>query len=533
MYRHIPRGLVILAVMVLLLGSLFAAQAQGGGTLRVGMVAPQVLDPALGSNDPEVLLNRAQYDYLVDVLPDKSLAPNLATDWTISDDGLTYTFTLADGVTFTDGAPFTAADVVYTFNRLCALNSPALALLNGGYFAVSAPDDRTAVFTLTTEPCFPTEDPVLMTEAFPNADFLYGVADRFALIVRDASLAPDAPGSDGDVNSTGPFVGTGPFVLTDYREGERATLTRNENYWKAGQPALDGLELIFINDPITQVDALRSGQVDFIFKISPEQVAVLEGESGITVLQQATNQHPVVRLRVDQGPGQDERVRRAFKLATDREQLNELVLEGRGIIGNNNPIGPGFGTFYSEDTEEPGYDPAAACALLVEAGYPDGLTMTLQTINVLGYDQLATVLQQQWAEGCINVDIQVNEEGFYYSDDNPNNWLQAELGITGWGDRPVPQGYLTQAYITGGIYNETHWSDPELDELVAQAGITTDQAARADIYHQIADIFAARGPIIVPWFAPIFGAVRDNVQGLTMAPFPGLTDLRTVSVSGG
>lgn len=514
MYRNRPRGLVILAVMVLLLGTILAAQAQGGGTLRVGMVAPQVLDPALGSNDPEVLLNRSQFDYLIEVLPDKSIAPNLATDWTISDDGLTYTFTLADGVTFTDGAPFTSADVVYTFNRLKAVQSPALNLL--GEFEVSAPDAQTVVFTLPQ----------------PNADFLYGVGDRFALIVRDASLEPEAPGTDGDVNSTGPFVGTGPFVLTEYREGERATLTRNENYWKEGQPVLDGLEFIFINDPITQVDALRSGQVDFIFKISPEQVAVLEGEAGITVLQQATNQHPVVRLRTDTGPGQDERVRQAFKLATDREQLNELVLEGRGIIGNNNPIGPGFGAFYSDTTEEPGYDPAAACALLEEAGYPDGLNMTLQTINVLGYDQLATVLQQQWAEGCINVEIQVNEEGFYYSDDNPNNWLQAELGITGWGDRPVPQGYLTQAYVSDGIYNETHWSDPELDELIAQAGVTTDQDARADIYHQIADIFAERGPIIVPWFAPIFGAVRENVQGLSMAPFPGLTDLRTVSVSG-
>lgn len=514
MYRNKPRSLVLLAVVVLLLGSVFAVQAQGGGTLRVGMVAPQVLDPALGSNDPEVLFNRSQFDYLVEVLPDKSVAPNLAAEWSVSDDGLTYTFTLTDGVTFTDGAAFTSADVVYTFNRLQAVESPALNLL--GEFEISAPDAQTVVFTLPQ----------------PNADFMYGVGDRFALIVRDAALAPEAPGTDGDVNSTGPFAGTGPFVLSDYQEGERATLTRNENYWKAGQPALDSLEFVFINDPITQVDALRSGQVDFIFKISPEQVAVLESESGINILQQATNQHPVIRMRTDIGPSQDNQVRQAFKLATDREQLNDLVLEGRGIIGNNDPIGPGFGVLFNDQIENPAYDPAAACELLAAAGYPDGLNMTLQTINALGYDQLATVLQQQWAEGCINVEIQVNEEGFYYSDDNPNNWLQAELGITGWGDRPVPQGYLTQAYITGGIYNETHWSDPELDELTAQAGVTADPDARAEIYHQIAEIFAERGPIIVPWFAPIFGAVRENVQGLEMAPFPGLTDLRTVSVSG-
>ncbi len=497
---HRLRSLALLVIFVLLFSVVYGIQAQDN-ILRVGMVAPQVLDPALGSNDPEILLNRSIYDYLIEVLPDKSIVPNLASAWTVSDDGLTYSFTLQPDVTFHDGSAFSSADVVYTFNRLKQMESPALNLL--GEFEISAPDEATVVFTLPQV----------------NADFLYGVADRFALIVKDGSQPPD-------------FNGTGPFVLSEYREGERAILTRNDAYWKADQPALDGIEFVFINDPITQVDALRSGQVDFIFKISPEQVSVLETEAGITVIQKATNQHPVVRLRTDEGPGQDERVRQAFKLATNRDELNELVLEGRGVIGHNNPIGPSYGVFYNESTEEPAHDPAAACALLAEAGYPDGLNMTLQTINALGYDVLATVLQQQWAEGCINVEIQVNEEGFYYSDDNPDNWLQAELGITGWGDRPIPQGYLTQAYVTGGVYNETHWSDAELDELVAQAGTTTDQDARTAIYHRIADIFAARGPIIIPWFAPIFGAARDSVQNLDMNPFPGLTDLRAVSLGG-
>src|SRR5690606_38121379 len=149
-------------------------------------------------------------------------------------------------------------------------------------------------------------------------------------------------------------------------------------------------------DPATQVQALRGGQVDFIFKVSPDQVAVLQDEPGVNVIQKATNQHPVIRLRTDEGVGADERVRQAVKLATDRQQLNALVLEGQGILGNNDPIGPSFGVFYNDSIENPSYDPDAACALLAEAGYPDGIDLTLQTINVLGYDQLATVLQQQW-----------------------------------------------------------------------------------------------------------------------------------------
>jgi peptide/nickel transport system substrate-binding protein len=211
--------------------------------------------------------------------------------------------------------------------------------------------------------------------------------------------------------------------------------------------------------------------------------------------------------------------------------LNQIVLGGQGVIGNNDPIGPGFGAFFDSAIENPARDPEAACALLAEAGFPDGLDMTLVTPIALSYDTLlAPALKEQWEPACIRVTIETQEEGFYYSDDNPNNWLTAQLGITGWSDQATAQSYLVQAYVTGGIYNETRWSDPDLDALVDQVGVESDQTARAGIYNQISEIFAERGPIIIPWFAPIFGATAATVQGLDMAPFPGLTDLRGVSI---
>jgi peptide/nickel transport system substrate-binding protein len=502
-------GVVLLVALLLTL--VLGVQAQSGGTLRVGIVAPQVLDPALGSNDSEVLFNRSIYDYLVETLPDKSIAPNLATEWAISEDGLTYTFTLASGVTFHDGSSFSSADVVYSFNRLKEIQSPAINVL--GEFEVSAPDAGTVVFTL----------------ASANADFLYGVANRFTLIVKDGTVSPNELESDDTPYSN--FNGTGPFMLSDYKEGERAVLVKNPTYWKSGQPLLDGVEFVFIDDPVTQVNALRGGQVDFIYKVSSDQVAALQGEAGITILQQATNQHPVIRLRADSGPGQDPRVRQALKLATDRELVNIVANDGGGVIGNNDPIGPGFGAFYDSSIALPAYDPEAACALLSEAGYPDGLDLTLYVPIALSYDtRLAPALKESWAAGCINAEIQAIPEGSYYDDSFPNNWLAAELGITPWSDQPSPQGYLAQAYASTGVWNETRWSDPELDALIAEAGATSDPAARTPLYHQIAAIFADRGPIIVPWFATIYGATRDTVSGLDMAPFPGLTDLRGVQV---
>lgn len=490
-------------VIVLIFVSGMVVAQDGESILRVGMNSPVNLDPATGSNDPEVLFNRTVYDYLIETRPDSSLEPNLASEWTISEDGLTYTFSLVEGVTFHDGSSFTSADVVFTFNRLKDLESPAMSLL--GDFEVTALDDFTVEFALPER----------------NADFLYGVGSRFALILKDGT---ENPSDVANVN------GTGPFVLSDYSAGERAVFTANENYWMEGEPQLDQVIFLFIEDSQTQVEALRAGQVDFLFKMSPDQVFNLEGEDGIEILTIPTNQHPVIRIRSDEGSlGEDPRIREAFKLATDRAELLATVQEGFGVLGNNDPIGPLYSDFYAEDVDTAGFDPETACQLIQEATGEERLSSEFYVVDAFDgtYERLGTALQSQWEQGCIDVEILLRPEGVYYANDE---WLTVDLGITGWGDRPVPQSLLTEAYVTGGIYNETHFSDPEMDALVDEAGVTADTEARAELYQQIAGVFADRGPIIIPWFSSMIGAVRTNVEGLEMHPFPGQTDFRGVTV---
>lgn len=496
----------------ILLFSSFTVAAQDN-VLTVGMPAPVQLDPALGTNDQEVLMNRAIYDYLVDIAPDGNLVPNLATDWSISEDGLTYTMNLQEGVTFHDGSPFTAADVVFTFERLVEAGSPALALL--GEFSVAAVDDTTVEFTLM--------------EA--NADFLFGVASRWSVILKDGTAEPNVLGEGDDALVN--FVGTGPFVLSEYNVGENAVFTANENYWMADQPVLSGMTFVFIDDQQAQLDALRSGTVDFVFKVPFDRVAELESEEGITVTIKATNQHPVIRLRTDEGfLGADPLVREAFKYATDRELLNIDLFDGRATVGNNDPIGPLYGPFYDASIENQEYDPERACELLAEAGFPDGIgadePLTFYVVDAFNYEDMAINLRDQWSEGCINVDILMRPENVYYGD---NEWLEVELGVTGWGSRPIPQQYLLEAYLSTGPFNEAHWMDEELDALINEASVTADITERAAIYSEISAIFAERGPVIIPFFAPIVGAYRDNVEGLDMHPFAGRTDFRMVTVS--
>lgn len=506
------RALIAMAaVLLLLLTATFGVAAQES-TLIVGTNAPVNLEPASGSNDPEILFNRMLYDYLIDLKPDGSLAPNLATEWTISEDGLTYTLTLADGVTFHDGAAFSASDVVHTFERLKTLQSPALSLLSGGAFTVTADSDTQVTFTLEA----------------PNADFLFGLAGRHAFILSEDTASADVNViADGDAPFAN-FNGTGAFVLSEYSAGERAVFVKNANYWKDGQPLLDRVEHVYFDDPIAQIDALRSGAVNFIFKVPVDQISTLEVTPGVTVITTPTNQHPVIRIRTAEGfRGEDVRIRQALKLGVDRAELNEIMLNGLGVVGNNDPIGPAFGAFYDDSIEKPAYDPARACELIQEATGEARLSLDFYVVDALGYPDLATVMQQQWSQACIDVNILVRPENVYYGD---NEWLDAEFGLTGWGDRPIAQQLLIEAYTSDAPYNESNFNSPELDALVADASITSDLDARASIYSQIAQIFADEGPIIVPFFAPMVGAVTENVENLEMYGFPGLTDFRTVSV---
>lgn len=496
--------------------------------LRVGLRKLTTIDPALGANDPEVMFNRLQYDYLIEILPDGTLEPSLATSWEISEDGLSYTFSLQPNVRFEDGSSFGAEDVVFTFERLVSAGSSIVGLLGqnedgSATWTVEAADDLTAVFRLEQ----------------PNADFLYGVASRFAMILSSESDEVNVIGSGSDPYAA--FNGTGPFVLAEYAADERAYLVANESYWGDG-PELDAIELIFFDDDQSQLDAFRSGALDVIIKVPDTLLAALDRVPDATVVTRATNTHPVVRLRADDGSiGEDVRIREAFKFATDRELINLDVLDGAGTVANNDPIGPTYGELYSELENRP-YDPARARALLEEVladgtgnGYVverDGeavLEAPFYVGDTFEYGRVAEFLQQQWAEANIFVDLNVVTENVYYAE-GENNWINTQLGMTAWGSRPTPQEYLSVAYTTGAAFNESRWSDPELDRLAAEASQTADIAARAEIYRDISEVFRERGPILIPYFRPVVGAHGDTVVGLDMHSFPGRTDFRRVSL---
>ena len=526
--------LASIVTLVLLTVSVQAQESED--ILRIGLRPVTNLDPALGAEDDDIMFNHLIYEYLIDITPEGELVPALATEWIVSDDGLSYTLTLREGVTFHDGSAFDAADVVYSFNRLVTAGSSIISLM--GQDRVGEDAEGNATF----EPIWTVEAVDDLTVQFtlsrPNADFIYGIASRFSFILPEGLEGVNELGDNNELDN---FVGTGPFIITDFDPGESASFTANENYWEPELPLVDGVRLFFFDDEQTRRDAVLSGTVDFAIRVPDNLLDSLRQAEGVIVEEVATNVHPIIRLRADEGHiGEDVRMRQAFKWATDRELLNLDVLNGRGTVGNNDPIGPVYRQFYQERDNQ-GFDPERACELIAEVhaddagnGFiaeVDGQARVQAEFNVIDafiYGLLAEFVQQQWAEGCIDVDLFVLPGSVYYGGGD-RDWLSVDLGLTNWGTRPVPQEYFNVAYTTGGAFNESHWSNERVDELTQEAAVTTNLAERRAIYDEIGQIFLEEGPIIIPFFTPISAAYQNAVQGIDLHPFPGRTDLRFVS----
>ncbi|MFO8034032.1 MAG: ABC transporter substrate-binding protein, partial [Candidatus Bipolaricaulota bacterium] len=219
-------------VLALALGSLAAGEPTG--TFRAAIEPIVQVDPAFISSDAEVVVASHVFDYLVDVDEDNQIVPRLARSWEKSEDGLTYTFQLHEGVTFHDGSPLSAADVVWTFDRL---RDPDLGLHTSDLYesieGIEAVGDHEVVFRLEER----------------NPFFLYDLSDNKALVVREGTEQADD------------FNGTGPFIVDYYGVEDRVELVANPDYFLEGLPKLERLEFIFFGDAAAAVDALRGGQV--------------------------------------------------------------------------------------------------------------------------------------------------------------------------------------------------------------------------------------------------------------------------------
>ncbi|MDQ1424685.1 MAG: peptide/nickel transport system substrate-binding protein [Acidimicrobiaceae bacterium] len=355
----------------------------GRTSLVIGSVlAPPTLDITTGSGAaiPAALLNNV-YETLIKATGPDQYAPALAKSWTISDDGLTYTFALQTGVTFHNGEAFSSKDVKFSFDNaqanVAAGKAPAIVAQTFAPVAsVAAPDANTIVITLKQR----------------SRDFIYNLSQTGGVIVNEKAL-PDV--------ATHP-VGTGPFQFDSFVTNASLKLKRYDGYWGT-KPALQTVEWRYISDPKAMSDSIKSPNgVDIIDNLTPDLFKGFAGDSNYMTQNIVTNGETILAINNLRAPLSDVRVRQAISYAIDKKAVNDIAESGFGkIIGSHaSPNDPWF-----EDLSNTyAFDPAKAKDLLKQAGV-SGLKLTIQVPPVPYATAAAPIIQQELGDVGISVDL--------------------------------------------------------------------------------------------------------------------------------
>ena len=460
----------ILGMLALTVGIVFGfAQAQEG-VLRVSVVSEATsLDPITTNNIPSRLIFMQIHDALVMYDEELNLVPALASSWEISEDGTQYVFTMRNGVSFHNGDPVTAHDVVYAFEQSQnpALQGQWLGIL-GGVESIVADGDDTVVLTLEA----------------PDSSFL----DQIVYLGIPNSRVHQEIGADAYAINP---VGTGPFKFVSWARNDKLVLAANEDYWVA-TPNLAGVEFRAIPERSVAALELEAGASHIAQQLSSDDLIRLENHGSITIGSTPTLSYYYVALNNETGPFADKLVRQALLYAIPMDQFIDTIFQGVGAIRAYTSLAP-TNQAYDESfvADFPEYNPERAKELLAEAGYPNGFATTLYTPTDSNRKQLGELVQVALSQVGIKVDLRAVEFGtmlpLTYSGDAP-------MWILGWTNGVDPNNYLYEMFHSdpaawaedGTTFNTPRYNNPEVDAQLEEARIITDMAERVEIYKDVA-----------------------------------------------
>ncbi len=485
------------------------AQPKYGGTLVAGMQTDPVgLDPHITNATSTRNMLENVYDTLVMFDSSLQIVPALAESWEVSDDGLTWTFHLREGVTFHDGDPLQASDVVFSINRI---KDPAIASPRADDFAVvadiQAPDERTVVMTLSE----------------PFSPLLSKLAASLNVIVSE-----DVVAEHGDLQEV--VVGTGPFRFVEYVPQTRLVLERNPDFWGADAegnqlPYLDGITFQFYPDPTARTTAIQTGSVDFIEYVPSADVEVLRADPDVEVVGGLSANFRSIYFNVERPPFDDVNVRRAIAYAIDEQAIVDLALFGTGGVAATGTTIPASNFYGIEDSPYVGRDVEAARAALAASAYPDGFEFDLYVTST--YDFLRTpaeVIQANLAEIGITANIVAEDWSIYLPKALEGDFAATILGESGQSD---PDDFLFNVFYTDNGGNLGNFSDPELDALLEQGRRVADQEERRAVYEQAQQRILELAPHVFLFHSSQFEALRSDVLGFEHFPNTSYLGLRT------
>jgi peptide/nickel transport system substrate-binding protein len=469
-----------------------------GGTLRVAASrAGSSFEPALLRHGGSLALSGICGEYLTFSDRQLRVRPWLATSWKPNADLTVWTFQLRRGVRFHNGRTMTADDVVASFRQYLTL--PGSQLLSAIPRTLLGPEGVIKRGRYTVE--FRLKVP---SNAFPQLVS----QTSYQAIVQPAAIA-DQPGTW----VAGGMIGTGAFRFKSGTPDRRVELVRFPGYW-GGPAPLDGVVFIWYEGTAPQVLALRAGHVDLAVQLSALEAAPFRRSKRFQIFDAPTAAHRMFGMRVDRDPLRDARVRRAVALTLDRPDLIRRILLGAGTLGNDSP-------FWSR---YPSTDPSIrqrrknvelARALLRAAGR-ENLEFTLTTWHGLDHPDHSTLIQAAGREAGIDVKLEVLSSGEYYGGGADYRattpWLNRLATLTEYGHRGVPNLYITAAYMSDGIWNASHYKNPEFDAAARTFLGSVEIAAQRRATKRMAGLLLRDTPVITSYFITFVTAGAAKIQ---------------------
>jgi len=443
------------------------------GAALAEKVLREATDLAFGGSENADPLSSSRYFEVTERVYDRLIrhgdgavpVPSLALTWAANDTATEWTLTLRPGVKFHDGSDFDATDVKYSLERINdpALESPVAAVL-GIIAEVEVIDPLTAKIKLSS------------------------AHGGLPMLLYDYRIRMIPDGSGDTIAATG--IGTGPFKLESLDPEGTTELVANPDYWD-GAPKIDRITIIAIPDNEARNQAMQAGQID-INSLSRDQVPLYADPSKYTVQKFPAGGWFGIVFLTDEGATADPRVRKALRIAANREEMRALLVGAEnGQISCDVPVS--YNDPFRADLSCP-QDIDGAKELLAEAGFPDGIDIEVYTADLEpGMVQFAEVYQQQVAAAGIRVNLKLAPSDGYWDD----VWFYKNC-VTSWGARPADQ-FLNEAYRSGADWNESHFANPVYDALLDEARSTMDVDKARELYGKAQEILFNEGGTFIPY----------------------------------
>jgi peptide/nickel transport system substrate-binding protein len=462
-----------------------AAARKKGGALKVGLTGgsgTDTLDPHAGLTYLDTARAQSLYQPLLQLNTQAQTEFVLAEE--ISPHGSTseWIIRVRSGITFHDGKPLTADDVIFTLTRIITgKHSGATSLGPIDVKGLKKLDSRTVLVPMT----------------IPYGSFLDQLAYWYYLYIVPTGFNPKQPN------------GTGAFKFQSFTPGQRSVFVRNPNYWKSGLPYVDSVTIIDFSDSTSLQNALTTGVIQGAGALEGSQIAVLKTSGGVRTVASHTGAITPFTMRVDQAPFSDVNVRQALRLLVDRPQLISSALDGFAVPASDvfSPYDPNFDSSLHRQQ-----DIAQAKSLLKKAGH-EGLTVQLVTSPVAtGTTAMATVLQQQAKAAGVTINLKTVDPTTFFGP----NYLHWAFSQDFYNYSPY-LAQVAQSMLPTSPFNETHWNNPHYIDLYKQANATTNTSTRRDIEHEMQMIDFTEGGYILPAFIDALDAYSTKITGYSAA----------------